>query len=404
VPANSSYQFDFILPFSLQFKHYPNLKNDWTNAWANAFVLLEDGTDVTLFDQKVEDLIKRKSGQGNISLFTTQYSNNYLFNHYENGIQSGGRIEYVRMFSIIAVFIIVIACINFINLSTAKATSRLKEVGIKKAIGADRKALIYQYMGESMVMTIISACVAIIFVSFLIPQFNTMTGKNISLNFNGNLILAIIGIILFTGIISGSYPALYLSRFNAVAVLKGKLHTSFGEVLTRKGLITFQFILSVTLITGVLVVSKQMDLIQSKNQGYSRENIIYFEMEGKVKEHREAFLLEAGKIPGVTHASSTFLTFFGNLNSTPDVSWQGKDPSVNVEMQYRRVNYNMIELLGIEMKEGKTFLKEITSDYPSIIFNETAVKLMGISDPIGKTITLWGREMEIAGVTKDFHF
>lgn len=404
VPISSSYQFDFILPFDLQFKHYPNLKNDWNNAWANAYVRLKEGTDVTLFNQKIEDVIRRKSGEDNVSLFTARYSDNYLYDRYENGIQSGGRIEYVKLFAAIAVFIIVIACINFMNLSTAKATSRVKEIGIKKAIGAGRKALIYQYMGESMVMAIVSVFVATMLVSFLTPQFNAITGKNISLNFDGNLILAIIGITLVTGVVSGSYPALYLSNFNPVAVLKGKLNTSFGDALTRKGLIAFQFILSVTLITGVLVVSRQMDFIQNKNQGYAREHIVYFEMEGKAKEHRETFLLEARKIPGITHASSTFLTFFGNLNSTPDVSWQGKDPGVNVEMQYRRVNYDMIELLGIEMKEGKSFSKDVTSDHPAIIFNETAVKLMGMPDPVGKTVKLWGKEMEIAGVMKDFHF
>jgi putative ABC transport system permease protein len=404
VPHNSSYQFDFILPFALQFKHYPNLRNDWNNAWANAYVRLKDHTDVALFNKKIGNLIKQKSGQDNISLFTSRYADNYLYDHYENGIQAGGRIEYVKMFSIIAVFILVIACINFMNLSTAKATSRLKEIGIKKTIGADRKALIYQYMGESMVMTIVSVFFALMFVSFLTPQFNQLTGKNLSLNFDRNLIMAIIGITAVTGMVSGSYPALYLSGFNPVAVLKGKLQASFGEVLTRKGLIAFQFILSMTLITAVLVVSRQMDLIQNKNQGYSRDNVLYFEMEGKVKEHRDAFLSEVSKIPGVTHASSTFLTFFGNLNSTPDVSWQGKDPNMNVEMQYRRVNYDMIELLGIEMKAGTTFSKEVTSDHPAIIFNETAIRLMGLSDPVGETVNVWGKEMEIAGVTKDFHF
>ena len=404
VPANSSNQFDFILPFDLQFKHYPNLKNDWTNSWSNTYALLKDGVNVKQFGQKIEDLIRRKAGQDNVSLFATRYSETYLKGNYKNGFQEGGRIEYVKLFSIIAIFIAVIASINFMNLSTAKATRRLKEIGIKKAIGADRRTLIFQHIGESMAMTILSVLLATTIVSLLLPQFNIITGKTLTLNFDGNLILAILSLTLIIGLVSGAYPAFYLSGFNPVTVLKGKLHTTFSEILVRKGLIVFQFVLSATLITGVLVVHKQMDMIQNRNPGYSKDNIIYFEMEGKLKQHREAFLSEVKKIPGVLNASSTFLSFFGNLNSTPDITWQGKDPAMNMEMQYRRVNYEMIELLEIPLKEGKAFTLTDKSDHPKVIFNEMAIDMMGISDPIGRTVRIWNKETEIIGVTKDFHF
>lgn len=404
VPANSSNQFNFVLPFDLQFKHYPNLKNDWTNRWASAHVLLKKDIAFKQFNDKIEDLIRRKSGEGNVSLFATRYSEIYLNGNYENGIQAGGRIEYVRLFSIIAIFIVVIASINFMNLSTAKATRKLKETGIKKAIGATRRTLIYQHIGESMGMTILSVFFAILLVLLLLPQFNVITGKSLFLNFDSDLIFAIVGITLVTGLISGTYPAFYLSGFNPVTVLKGNLHTTFSEILVRKGLIVFQFILSVSLITGVLVVHKQMDMIQHKSPGYTKDNVVYFEMEGKVKEHRETVLAEVKKIPGVVNASSTFLTFFGDLNSTSDVSWQGKAPDVNIEMQYRRVNYGMIELLEIQMKEGSPFAPTDNSEHSKIIFNETAIDMMGITDPVGKTVELWGNEIEILGVTKDFHF
>ena len=404
VPGNSSNQFDFILPFDLQFRHYPNLKNDWTNSWSNTYALLKDGVDVKQFDQKIEDLIRRKAGQDNVSLFTTRYSETYLKGNYKNGFQEGGRIEYVKLFSIIAIFIAVIASINFMNLATAKATRRLKEIGIKKAIGANRKTLIFQHLGESMAMTTLSVLLATAIVSLLLPQFNIITGKTLSLNFDYNLIVAILSLTLIIGLVSGAYPAFYLSGFNPVTVLKGKLHTTFSEILVRKGLIVFQFILSATLITGVLVVHKQMDMIQNRNPGYSKDNIIYFEIEGKLKQHREAFLSEVRKIPGVVNASSTFLSFFGNLNSTPDITWQGKDPAMNMEMQYRRVNYEMIELLEIPVKEGKAFTVTDKSDHPKVIFNEIAINMMGISDPIGRTVKIWNKETEIIGVTKDFHF
>jgi ABC-type antimicrobial peptide transport system permease subunit len=404
VPANSSYQFDFILPFDLQFKHYPNLKNDWTNSWANAYVRLKNGVTIEQFNNKIEDLVRRKSGQGNISLFGTQYSKIYLYGVDKKGVQAGTRIEYVRMFSIIAIFIVVIASVNFMNLSTAKATRKLKEVGIKKAIGASRKTLIYQHLGESLGMTILSVVFAIIVVLLLLPQFNAITGKNLSLSFDSSLILALGCITLITGLVSGTYPAFYLSGFNPVDVLKGKLRTALSEILIRKGLIVFQFVLSVTLITGVLVVHQQMNLIQHKNPGYSKDNIIYFEMEGKVKQHREAFLTELKKIPGVVDASSTFLTFFGNLNSTSDLSWQGKVPGEDIDMQYRRVNYGLIELLKIQMKEGRSFTEADSASNLKIIFNETALGMMNIKDPIGKTVKLWGKDVEIIGITNDFHF
>ena len=404
VPSNSSYQFDFILPFELQFKHYPNLKKGWSNSWANAYVILKEGANPTEFNQKIEGLIKQKAGQQDITLFATSYSKHYLYGKYENGIQSGGRIEYVKMFSIIAIFIVVIACINFMNLATANSSRRLKEIGVKKVMGVDRKRLIFQYLIESVAMAFLSAVVAIILISILLPQFNIITGKALSLSLDGKLIIAVFSITLVTGLIAGSYPALYLSGFNPVTVLKGRLHTSFSEILVRRGLVVFQFVLSVTLITGVLVIYKQVDLIQNQNPGYTRDNVIYFEREGKLKEHLETFLTGVKQIPGVVNASSTFLTFFGDLNSTPDVSWPGKDPQMNIDMQYRRVNYDLIELLDIKMEEGNPFSRAITSDIQKIVFNQTAVKKMGISDPIGKTVKVWGDDMEIIGVTEDFHF
>src|SRR5690606_34026375 len=183
----------------------------------------------------------------------------------------------------------------------------------------------------------------------------------------------------------GSYPALYLSGFNPTAVLKRKLSTSAGEVFIRKGLIACQFVLSVSLIVGVAVIYMQIDLIQNQDPGYNKDNVIYFEREGRTKEHLETFLSELKQIPGVVNASSTFLTFFGDINSTNDISWPRKDPEVKLGMQYRRVNYGLLELLNIRMKEGVGFSRDITSDNPKVVFNETAVKMMGLNHPIGTT-------------------
>jgi len=405
IPKNSSNQFDFILHFNVQFKFYPNLKDDWTsNSWANTYVVLKEGTDLTQFNSKIQNLIERKTKEEHISLFVRPYSEAYLYGSYENGVQAGGRIEYVKIFSIIATFILLIASINFMNLSTAKASGRLKEIGIKKAIGVKRKTLVLQYLSESIIISFISLTVAILITELSLPYFNEITGKQISLNYNTSIMLSFLAITLFTGLISGSYPALYLSGFKPIAILKGKLNTSYGELLTRKGLIVFQFILSVMFIVGVLVVYKQMELIQNKNLGYNKDNIIYFEMEGKVKENLDAFLSEIKKIPGVKNASSIWYSFLGITNSTSDVSWEGKDSRLIVDMHYRRVNYDMIELLDLKMKEGTAFSRSLSSIPSKIIFNETAIEKMGIEDPVGKKITLWGREFEILGVINNFYF
>lgn len=292
VPAKSSSKFDFVISFEKLKDQFPSIK-EWGTTAPRTFVLLKEGTDIKKFNAKVAGYIKSKQADSNAKLFFRPYSDKYLYDKYENGVQAGGRIEYVKLFSIIAVFILIIACINFMNLSTAKASRRLKEVGIKKAIGAGRETLIFHYLGESLVMAFLSLFTAIVLVLILLPQFNEITGKELTFDFNLNLILSIIGITVLTGLFAGSYPALYLSGFNPVAVLKGTFSTSAGEVWARKGLVVFQFTISVVLIVSVLVVYKQIEYVQSKNLGYTKDNIIAFEAEDRLAERKESFLNEA---------------------------------------------------------------------------------------------------------------
>jgi ABC-type antimicrobial peptide transport system permease subunit len=286
VPFHSTFRFDYLLPYESFVE-----KNQWALKWGshnpNTFLLLKEGTDVANFNKKIEDFLRKKDQYSDVSLFVRPYSDGYLYGKYENGVQAGGRIEYVELFSLIAVFILLIACINFMNLSTAKASRRLKEVGIKKAVGAGRDSLIIQYMGESLLLTFLSLFVAVVLVFFLLPYFNEITGKSLTLQIEPYFIITLLLIALITGIISGSYPALYLSGFNPIAVLKGKLETSVGELLVRKGLVVFQFTLSVIFIFAVVVVYKQIEFIQNKNLGYSKDNVIYFKNEGKIAEKPE---------------------------------------------------------------------------------------------------------------------
>ncbi|WP_439881009.1 ABC transporter permease [Pontibacter sp. MBLB2868] len=402
VPRNSSRQFDFLTSFE-EFKDMMGSGIHWDNHNAETYLVIQDGADPDQFSQKISGFIKSKLPDSNVTLFTRPYPDNYLYDTYENGVQAGGRIEYVRLFSIIAVFILLIACINFMNLSTAKASRRIKEVGIKKAMGASRTSLALQYLGESLLMALASLVVALMLVELTKAPFNEITGKQLVVSFNLYFVLAALGIALLTGVLAGSYPALYLSGFKPAAVLRGKLEGLGGEMWARKGLVIFQFTLSVVLIVSVLVVYKQIEYVQTKNLGYNKNNVIYFAAEGKVQQHLEPFLSEVRKIPGITNASSGG-SIIRDYGSTIGLKWPGKNPDDDVAFQTVAVNYNMIETLGISIKEGRAFSEEFSTDTSKIIFNEAAIAAMGMQDPIGKTVNLWGKDKKIIGVVKDFHF
>ena len=404
LPAQSTAQFDFILSFEA-FKELNPSVLSWGNNGPSTFLVLQEETDVTAFNKKIEHYLDGKYEDNDYrTLFARPYSSGYLYGTYENGVLAGGRIEYVRLFSIIALFILLIACINFMNLSTAKASRRVKEVGIKKAIGAGRSTLIAQYLSESFLMSFLSLLVAIVLVGLFLPQFNSITGKQLSLVFTAPLTLSFLSITLLTGLLAGSYPALYLSGFNPVAVLKGKLNSSVGELWARKGLVVFQFALSVILIVSVWVVYQQISFVQNRNLGYDKDNLISFPMEGTVAESPETFLAEVKRIPGVANASSMQQNVVGNESSTVGLGWEGSNPDEVIEFQNFSVGYGMIETLGLEMVKGRSFSHDFSTDSSAIIFNETAIALMGLTDPVGATINLWGEDRQIIGVIKDFHF
>jgi len=413
LPANSSSQFDLLFNYELFLEKRPQAKK-WGNSDPFTYLLLKKGTDLNRFNAKISNYIKSKDG--NLSprtIFARRYSDKYLYGKYENGVQAGGRIAYVKLFSIVAILILVIACINFMNLATAKVSRRLKEIGIKKVVGANRSMLILQYLGESVLMSFLSLMFAIILIIVLLPPFNEITGKQITLHFDRNVVLSMLGITVFTGFVSGSYPALYISGFAPINILKGKLSTSISEILVRKGLVIFQFTISVILIVSVLIVYKQIQYIQSKNLGYNRNNIIYFEKGGKALEEYEegesyeqdlqSFLARVKSVPGVVAASNFRHTITNRQGGTTDISWEGKPKDDQTSYTDIPCGYDFIETLGIEMKEGRSFSKDFGTKN-AIIFNEAAIESMGIKDPIGKIVKVWGQDKEIIGVAKNFHF
>ena len=414
LPSNSSAQFDLLFNYKVFLQKKPNL-NLWNNSYPSTYVLLKNNVNIDELNKKIAGFITTKLEGSHDILFLQKYSDRYLYGKYENGVPTGGRIAYVRLFSIIALIILVIACINFMNMSTAKASKRLKEVGVKKTVGAGKITLIFQYMGEAMLISFLSLIIAVMLVELLLPQFNMITGKQLGLTFNMNLLLSVLGITFFTGLIAGSYPAIYLSRFNPVTMLKGTINTSFGELLTRKGLVLFQFSISVILIVSVLVVYKQMEMIQTKNLGYNKDHIIYFEkseladnnmnnVRDKYEQHLDNFLLSIKNIRGVVNAANFCQLISKEHGSTTGIYWEGKNPDNQTPFANINVGYDFIETLGIELKEGRTFSRKFGAEKSTIIFNETAIKKMGLKNPIGKIVNLWGEDKQIIGVTKDFHF
>lgn len=405
LPTASSIQFEFVLSFE-EFKK----TNDWVLQWGNngpaSYVVFREGTDAAAFSEKIKNWLQTKNEDTDTELFATRYSDRYLHGRYENGKQSGGRIEYVQLFSIIAIFILSIACINFMNLSTARATRKAKEVGIKKSVGAQRRSLIAQFLIESVIVTFCSVLVAVVLVALVLPTFNQVTDKQIALPLlDPQWLTWTLGITLVTGLLAGSYPAFYLSSFRPAAVLKGNVAGSLGELWARKGLVVFQFSLSVILIVSVLVIYRQIAFVQNKNLGYNKDQLIRISIEGKLQDNRETFLTELRRVPGVAGATTIGNELLGRNNNTSGLEWEGKDPETNILFENVAVNYGTIETLGIEMAEGRPYKEEFGADTTKIIFNETGINVMGLENPIGKHIKLWGQyDLEIIGVVKDFHY
>lgn len=404
LPENSSIQFDYVLPIEDWLE-----SNSWALEWGNngprTIAKLYPGVDVDALNTKIKEFIKEKNEDSNVDLFVYPFTERYLYGQFENGQVAGGRIEYVRLFTIVAIFILLIACINFMNLSTAKATKRAREVGIRKSIGASKGSLIGQFIGESMIITFFSLAISIFLVELSLPVFNDLTDKVIDINYTEpTLLLVFLGTALVTGLVAGSYPAFYLSSFEAVKTLKGSLKSSGGEVFARKGLVVFQFTLSVILIISTVVIYKQIQYTQTKNLGYQKENLLTFPVEGGIIKNWETFKEQLKRVPSVINVSKASASFMGRNSNTSGLDWPGKDPETNILFENVGADYGLIETMGFELLAGRTHSEEFGADTSRIVINETAASVMGFENPVGEHITLWDEDTEIIGVVKDFHF
>ncbi len=405
VPKDSSEEFDFILPYKTFLKYRDPNDIAWYSNSSSMYVLLKPDIDIKALNTKMADFLGTKSQYSkNEKVLFTKYSDNYLRGTYENGKQAGGRITYVILFSIVALFVLSIACINFMNLSTARASRRLKEVGVKKAVGANRRSLIFQFLSESLFLSFLALVCAYIVVIIILPWFNDITGKELVFSVEPEIIITLIAITLLTGLTSGSYPAFYLTKFNAVKVLKGKISTSFGELMIRKGLVVFQFSISILLIVAVSVIYMQLDFIQSKNLGYNKDNVMVIDRQDGLITNMEVFLEEAKQIQGVVNASFMQGGMTNFSNSSRGHSWPGQtEEGKEITFRHSHVGPEFIETMGIEMKLGRSYIDEKPDNDSKIILNETAVKMMGLENPIGTIVNMRGPNREIIGVVKDFN-
>ena len=408
VPESSSAKFDYLINWQT-FLENNEWAKDWTNNAPQTYLMLRKGTDVKSFEKKIARFLdtynKEQTPDYYIRLGIQRYSDIYLHSNFKNGEVSGGRIQYVRLFSIVAIFILLIACINFMNLTTARSVKRAKEIGVRKVVGAVRYALIRQFISEALIVVSIALVISVAVVILVLPLFNKLTGKEILIPLKDSTFwLGITGLLFVTGFISGSYPALHLSSLKPIRILRGSLKFSNQSLWFRKGLVVFQFMLSVVFIIGAIVVRKQVHYIQSINLGYNKENLLYVPLEGDLASKYELFKDKALKMQGIKNVSRITDVPTKINNGTSGIQWEGKDPNSKTEFTHTAVGYDFVTTMRAQVAQGRDFSKDFGSDSVDYLINETGVKTIGYKDPIGKPLTLWGKKGTIIGVVKDFHF
>ncbi|WP_291782084.1 ABC transporter permease [Cecembia sp.] len=402
----SSGSFDYILPFQFMFdKPYNGWLNTWGNNGPNTIVKLNKNANWKNFSESIEDFIANRNEGSNVNLFAYPQKDLYLKGRFVDGQQSGGRIEYVRLFAIIGLFVLLIACINFMNLSTAKSQKRAKEVGVRKVVGADKGMLVSQFLTESLLITFFAGVFSILLVELSLPIFNNLTGKAMSVPYGEWFSWLQFAFILFiTGIIAGSYPAFYLSATKVIQVFRSYTKSGKGVAIARKGLVLFQFIMATMLILATIVVYKQINFALNKDLGYNKDQLISLTLEGKMIENFDAFKKELETVPGVLAMSRSTHTLMGRNSNTGGISWEGKDPEFSALFEIMHVDYDFIETMGFKIILGEDFSQERVSDsLNKAIINRRAYELITQNNPEASTFT-WDSEMEILGVVEDFHF
>jgi putative ABC transport system permease protein len=401
VPSNSSFQFDALLPWKL-YLTIPWVKNNldnWGNYSFQVYAELNDRSSKDAVEKKIGDLLKRH-GETDVpnQLFLHPLTDWRLHSDFENGKSAGGMIEYVQLFTIIAIFILIIACINFMNLSTARSERRAREVGIRKSVGSMRREIMLQFIGESLFIAFIAFTLGVLMVQLLLPFYNDLVEKKLFIDYSGpSFWIFGVGLVLFTGLVSGSYPAFYLSSFQPVKVLKGKVQVGKSASTPRKVLVTAQFGFSILLIIGTIVIYQQIQLVKNRDLGYAQENLVTVEMTREIQKVYRTVkeeLLNTGVVSSVTQSNSSIT----QINSNNFLGWPGKPEELRVIFATIATEYDYTKTMGIKILEGRDFSEDFKSDTAAIMINKAGLDLMGLKDPIGTKLDLWGGKRELIGV------
>ncbi len=409
IPKNSHLQFDFILLFNLLEDLGQDI-NNWGNFNFFTYVLLEKKSSYDEVNQKISGYLEAINPDTNAHLFIQLVKQIHLYSDFEYDVLAANNSDYkyIFIFSSIALFVLLIACINFMNLTTARSSNRAKEVAMRKVVGAYRKNIIRQFFGESILFSMIALGFAFAFVFFFLPVFNDLSDKQLVLDFTDNIAipLGLIGIALFTGLLSGLYPSIYLSSFQPTKILKRVFGADPKSYAFRKVLVVAQFFLSVILIIGTTVVHNQIDYIKNRKLGFNKENLLYIPLVGKIRQQYETVkneLLRNANILSVTASSN--LPSFGRNWATGNLDWEGKNPEETIHMQGVDVDYDFFKTFGMNMKEGRSFSRNFSLDENNgVILNETAINAMGLQSPVGKRLSIRNWQGTIIGVVQDYNF
>ena len=401
-PSNSSFQFSFLTSFNPSGDFEKQAATDWVNSFTETIVEVQPGTNIPGLNKKITAFMNSKTtGGAKFEFFLHPMDKWRLYSDFKNGVNTGGLISYVKLFTIIAIIILVIACVNFMNLSTAKSEKRAKEVGIRKTLGSERRQLIWQFYSESLIFALLSFLLSVLAVYTLLPLFNTLVEKQLSLNvFDPKFLAASLVMILLTGLIAGSYPALYLSSFNPVKVLKGTFLPGKNAALPRKVLVVLQFGISVLLISSTILVYQQIQHVKNRDLGYNPANLLQIPSSQDANKNAEIIkneLLQSGMVASITRTSSPITAIW---NFTPAPDWKGKPQGTNLVMTAMRTDVAFAGTTRARITQGRDFTTAPV-DSNAMLLNKSAVKIMQLADPVGMSMRYGNRDYTVVGVTDD---
>lgn len=400
-PVNSTLQFEWLSPWAVF-----EADNGWLQFWGangpRTFIQLAPNADMEKMKGTVADFIHSKEEKITTQVALLPMSDWRLRNNFVDGKQKGGRIEFVRLFGIIAWIILIIACINFMNLATARSAKRAKEVGVRKVLGAGKQTLVFQFIGEALLIAFISLLLGIVLTKLALPFFNTLVEKQIGLGLdNPKHIAAALGIAMFCGLAAGSYPSFYLSSFNPIYVFKG-LKMKAGSALIRKSLVGFQFVVSIVLIICTILIYQQVNHIKNRNLGYSKDGLVELELTGKMKDKFSQIRQELINTGNIENAGLCNTAPLYTANNSSNYDWEGKEPNSDILVSIRNIDPNYLPTMQMAVTEGRNFRDDIRSDSSNVLITESFAALLGKGSALGKVIRNGDNALTVVGVVKDY--